>query len=1096
MKKTILFFAISFFVGSLAAQVRPDQQNTKTPADTDAIYTQEDGSLKKVLFSVFKEYVIDGTLDSLILSEDSILIAFNGAGTEIFRDTIAVGSINTDDQTIDTLQLNGTTLEISLEGDGQALQTVNLSSLQDGTGTDDQTAAEVPNTPAGNISATDVQAAINELDSEKASLTKLASNANGEGASLIGLEDATNIVTATTVEGGVIENRTAIDVLEAKDTITTLADTAFQTPIEGQLSWALDVNQFWVYNGGWWEQLATGIIDMIPDVTALRALAGVEGQRIYLKSYWDGLDYGGGYFTYFANDVTGRGDDGGISFASGAGFWVRDDRFFTATNFGAVQESDLGVIGKVSSDVELQNMFTQLPSGGSVVFDEGFVFLHQNELTPTINNANFAKELHIRGYGATLKRGNEVTSTLTVATTAAANSPTITVADASNFRVGMTITIVDFTAGGLGAGAVFESGQNRVISAISGNDITTSSNWNINDYPVGATVVTSMKQIFLGNNDNSSIKGLTFDGNMANNTTFFRWENVNELWFAGKNTIIEDITIYDAPAEGIIAGANARIDNIQIDSVGGNGIHLGLTKGLTISNSSFYKCNLRGAVATNDVGVGHNDGAISLSDGCFDIHIDNIYAEQCLSLIGGFQHEGVDRDVFLNNVKAVNCTQAIDFSYPVGVSQTGASNLHISDFLFDNCNFFGISNTNNTPLIQDFQLKNGILNATYLTLNGLADSKIEGVDIRIEGNTVNNALTVSNSTDIQIVNVSTRGGGISAFYSNVDTLLIEGGSYNDANALGISTSESTNSEVEITNVSVESNTASSFDGVRLANNGVLRNSTIIMQSASSGNGVLMGNDGVVQGNYINVNASANSVRIFGGSTGNVVTHNLLSKAITNGATDTHRQENSIIGVATSGNFGAVTATSIKVGSGNSQFYNDAALVNGTWFGVGGAFMSPKGTVTLGLGSGTGGGGFENVSGYTANEQSYTIRGGGSGVGFGDFAYYPNGGGNGNQGHFRFQISGNNIGSTPNAKIGVGELYSADRIGIGTTSPNASAILDISSTTKGSIPFPLMTQTERDSIPVTQGLFVFNTTTGAINYYNGTEWREIPSIIAP
>jgi hypothetical protein len=44
---------------------------------------------------------------------------------------------------------------------------VTLSTLAAGAGTDDQTAAEVPNTPSGDISATDVQAAINELDTEK-----------------------------------------------------------------------------------------------------------------------------------------------------------------------------------------------------------------------------------------------------------------------------------------------------------------------------------------------------------------------------------------------------------------------------------------------------------------------------------------------------------------------------------------------------------------------------------------------------------------------------------------------------------------------------------------------------------------------------------------------------------------------------------------------------------------------------------------------------------------------------------------------------------------------------------------------------------------
>jgi|GEM_PF-5432804 len=47
--------------------------------------------------------------------------------------------IGTDDQTIDILSLNGTNLELSLEGDGEANQTVDLAPLQDGTGTDNQT---------------------------------------------------------------------------------------------------------------------------------------------------------------------------------------------------------------------------------------------------------------------------------------------------------------------------------------------------------------------------------------------------------------------------------------------------------------------------------------------------------------------------------------------------------------------------------------------------------------------------------------------------------------------------------------------------------------------------------------------------------------------------------------------------------------------------------------------------------------------------------------------------------------------------------------------------------------------------------------------
>ena len=59
MKQIIILLLLFVFVGSAVGQVRPDQQNTKTPELTDAIYTQESGELKKVLFSAFVDWIID-----------------------------------------------------------------------------------------------------------------------------------------------------------------------------------------------------------------------------------------------------------------------------------------------------------------------------------------------------------------------------------------------------------------------------------------------------------------------------------------------------------------------------------------------------------------------------------------------------------------------------------------------------------------------------------------------------------------------------------------------------------------------------------------------------------------------------------------------------------------------------------------------------------------------------------------------------------------------------------------------------------------------------------------------------------------------------
>jgi hypothetical protein len=67
------------------------------------------------------------------------------------------------------------------------------------------------------------------------------------------------------------------------------------------------------------------------------------------------------------------------------------------------------------------------------------------------------------------------------------------------------------------------------------------------------------------------------------------------------------------------------------------------------------------------------------------------------------------------------------------------------------------------------------------------------------------------------------------------------------------------------------------------------------------------------------------------------------------------------------------------------------------------------------------------------------------------------------------------------------LVNVSQQAIGTSSPDPSAALDVSSTTQGFLP-PRMTHFERDLIASPEaGLQVFNTTTLKPNYFNGTEW---------
>lgn len=69
-------------------------------------------------------------------------------------------------------------------------------------------------------------------------------------------------------------------------------------------------------------------------------------------------------------------------------------------------------------------------------------------------------------------------------------------------------------------------------------------------------------------------------------------------------------------------------------------------------------------------------------------------------------------------------------------------------------------------------------------------------------------------------------------------------------------------------------------------------------------------------------------------------------------------------------------------------------------------------------------------------------------------------------------------------------YNGGNVGIGTTSVASAALLELVSTTKGFLP-PRMTTAQRDAIasPAT-GLQIYNTTTNALNVYNGTAWGAV------
>ncbi|OHB77363.1 MAG: hypothetical protein A2Z34_11500 [Planctomycetes bacterium RBG_16_59_8] len=75
------------------------------------------------------------------------------------------------------------------------------------------------------------------------------------------------------------------------------------------------------------------------------------------------------------------------------------------------------------------------------------------------------------------------------------------------------------------------------------------------------------------------------------------------------------------------------------------------------------------------------------------------------------------------------------------------------------------------------------------------------------------------------------------------------------------------------------------------------------------------------------------------------------------------------------------------------------------------------------------------------------------------------------------------GTGPSSRLAVNN---AGNIGIGTTSPATSAMLDVSSTT-GAILIPRMTTAQRNALTAANGMIVYNTSTNAFNFYENGAW---------
>lgn len=194
-----------------------------------------------------------------------------------------------------------------------------------------------------------------------------------------------------------------------------------------------------------------------------------------------------------------------------------------------------------------------------------------------------------------------------------------------------------------------------------------------------------------------------------------------------------------------------------------------------------------------------------------------------------------------------------------------------------------------------------------------------------------------------------------------------------------------------------------------------------------------------------------------------------------------------------GTYHAVTRIASDVG-GNIRFYSDTAatnipattnlmtLMNSGGLGIG--TVSPDQKLEVAI---SGGGLAAKFSNTTLTATSTGIQIGGyessSSTAYGAFI----------RAHHNFGLSGAaDLAFETDGGIERLRITSNGNIGIGTVAPNASAILDVQSTTKG-VRMPNMTTTQKNAIASpAPGLMVFDTTLSKLCVYTGAAWQTITS----
>ena len=547
-------------------------------------------------------------------------------------------------------------------------------------------------------------------------------------------------------------------------------------------------------------------------------------------------------------------------------------------------------------DAALQAAINAAGKNGIIQLKRGVTYLLKSDIVLLQGQTIF-------GYGAKLKRANQVVTTTSTPITTGTSPTTITVADASGLEVGMKITV---TGGPNGIDGCYAA---HAITAINGNQVTVSSAFT-KAFPTGGIVVTH-HGLINATAGGVKIYGLEVDGNRQNNGSYTAWQTNYSIYVSGSQPVVADCNIHDNQADGIMAGGiGTLIDNNKVERSGGNGIHLsGLTAGKITRNYVNY-ATMAITGTNNNSGPSHAEGTMTWSNLISHTLVQGNYFGNARAMLGVIDGTDNNDNTITDNTGENFSLYTIEFKDGGGVNDNSLKNFIFSQNRIYNGVKLYFNNNGSNNYVYDaanrsFIVANNILDHTGIEITRGKDFSVYNNTIDFKGDSTSIVINLYGSSNYSVTNNTVLHGGTGIY--------VDGG-----NLAGNKEYAGTNGSINhnklreqyVAGINVYSDFSHQHRNLTLSENTIIQTRTYLtnyigiigangvkvesnkldMQSGKYGINTLgdavasnYGTVGtVVRFNWIKTSAATPSIRISPGTGKNVVEMNAIYQAISNG----------------------------------------------------------------------------------------------------------------------------------------------------------------------------------------------------------------------